>query len=107
MNKTLRKFTVNSGKYVIIIAFVQTVYTAHIQLEKEQVQLHSVSLDQMHSLKAELTAPYGALPCILIDANDPRSAADRSPERPSWLAAAWLLGGSGSKEGVGKARAQG
>jgi len=57
VNKILRNFTVNSGKYVIIIASVQTIYTAHIQLQKEKVQLHSVSLEQMHSLKAELTAP--------------------------------------------------
>lgn len=57
MNKILRNFTVNSGKYVIIIGFVQTIQTAHIQLEKEKVQLRSVSLEQTHSLKAELAAP--------------------------------------------------
>lgn len=57
MNTILRNFTVNSGKYVIIIASVQTIYTAHTQLEKEKVQLRSVSLERTHSLKAEFTAP--------------------------------------------------
>lgn len=71
MNKILRKFTVNSGKYVVIIAFVQTVDSARVQVEKEQAQLHSVSLEQMHSLEAELAAPEGALPRVLLMPSEP------------------------------------
>lgn len=56
MSKILRNFTVNSGKYVIIIAFVQQ-FIMHAYCMRKTRYSHVVSLEQMHSLKAELIAP--------------------------------------------------